>query len=46
MINYVVWQIKIQNIALVSTFALESFGYVAPEIILGSKQKHACVTKV
>ncbi len=34
MINYVVWQIKIQNIALASTFAVGSFGYMAPKIIL------------
>jgi hypothetical protein len=30
----VVWKIKIQNIALVSTFALGSFRYMAPKIIL------------
>jgi hypothetical protein len=44
MIDYVVWQNK--HIALASTSTLRSFGYMAVEIILESKQKHACVTKV
>jgi hypothetical protein len=34
MINYVVWKIKIQNIALASTSALGSFGYMTLKIIL------------
>jgi serine/threonine protein kinase len=37
---YVVWQIKIQNIALASTSTPGSFGYTAPEIRPQSKQRH------
>jgi serine/threonine protein kinase len=38
--NYVVWQIKIQNISLASTSTPGSFGYMAPEILPESKQRH------
>ncbi len=38
--NYVVWQIKIQNITLASTSTPGSFGYMAPEILPESKQRH------
>jgi serine/threonine protein kinase len=37
---YVVWQIKIQDIALASTSQPGSFGYMAPEIREQSKQRH------
>jgi serine/threonine protein kinase len=39
-LNYVVWQIKIQNITLASTSTPGSFGYMAPEILPESKQRH------
>ncbi len=39
-LNYVVWQIQIQNISLASTSTSGSFGYMAPEIIPESKQRH------
>jgi len=39
-LNYVVWQIQIQNIALASTSTPGLVGYMAPEILLKSKQKH------
>jgi serine/threonine protein kinase len=39
-LNNVVWQIKIQNITLASTSTLGSFGYMAPEILPESKQRH------
>jgi serine/threonine protein kinase len=38
--NYVVFQIKIQNITLASTSTPGSFGYMAPEILPESKQRH------
>jgi serine/threonine protein kinase len=40
LLNYVVWQIKIQNIALASTSTPRSFGYMALEILPKSKQRH------
>jgi serine/threonine protein kinase len=39
-LNYVVWKIKIQNITLASTSTPGSFGYMAPEILPDSKQRH------
>jgi len=39
-LNYVVWQIKIQNITLASTSTPGSFGYMAPELLPESKQRH------
>jgi serine/threonine protein kinase len=39
-LNYVVWQIKIQNITLASTSTPGSYGYMAPEILPESKQRH------
>jgi serine/threonine protein kinase len=39
-LNYVVWQIKIQSITLASTSTPGSFGYMAPEILPESKQRH------
>jgi serine/threonine protein kinase len=38
--NYVVWKIKIQNIALASTSTPGSVRYMAPEILPESKQRH------
>ncbi len=38
--NYVVWQIQIQNISLASTSTPGSSGYMAPEILPESKQRH------
>ncbi len=38
--NGVVWKIKIQNITLASTSTPGSFGYMAPEILPDSKQRH------
>ncbi len=38
--NYVVFQIKIQNITLASTSTPGSFGYMALEILPESKQRH------
>jgi serine/threonine protein kinase len=40
MINCVVWQIKIQNIALASTSTLRLVGYMALVILPKSKQRH------
>jgi hypothetical protein len=40
MINYVVWQIKIQNIALAFTSTLGWVEYMALEILPESKQIH------
>jgi serine/threonine protein kinase len=39
-LNGVVWKIKIQNITLASTSTPGSFGYMAPEILPDSKQRH------